>query len=373
MRIIYIAPSIIPSRSANSVHVFKMMHALKQLGYQASLIVPDISRGREKNVNNVFSYYGVKPFPFRYFPRYAIPGKLYIYSFILAIWLWFQKKHLVYSRDFYPAMFAALLGNKVLMEFHSPPLWSRGVIGWLIKRFYRSKNLKVIVVISEALKQIFIAKGFDSERIIVAHDGSDPQPESLSEYPLSGNFKVGYVGHLYKGRGVENIIYLANNNPSVDFHIAGGNEEDIMHWKTETQKLENIHFHGFIPPALTNSFRKGCDVLLAPYQKDLSIWGGGASTSAYMSPLKIFEYMAAGKPIICSDLPVLLEVLNQQNALLVQGDSMEAWHEALNKLLENDNLRVTLGSNALADFEKQYSWKQRASFIMEALKKKGIV
>ncbi len=337
---------------------------MNKLGYNASLIVPDRKKGRETGVSDVFKYYGVEPFSYQYFPWFNFKGGLYIYSMLLAIWLRTRSKDLIFSRDFYPAVFSTLFGSRVVMEFHSPPKFGKGFMSFLIKRFYKSPNLKGIIVISEALKQIFVENGFDGSRIIVAHDGSDPVNLSDDDFSMKGVVKVGYVGHLYKGRGVENIIYLAEQNPEIDFHIAGGNESDIDYWQTRCRVIGNLHFHGFISPSKTDSFRKACDILLAPYQKDLAIWGGGSSTSAFMSPLKIFEYMAAGKAIVCSNLPVLREVMNSSNSILVEPENLDAWNEALRKLINNAEFRDCLGKKAQKDFEENYSWKMRAKNIL---------
>ncbi|NEQ51945.1 MAG: glycosyltransferase family 4 protein [Leptolyngbya sp. SIO3F4] len=344
-----------------------MLNAFKENGNDVRLIVPDHTKGKEKNVDNVFDYYAVSPFRLTYFPWYVFKGSRYIYSLCVAIYLFFFKRQLIYSRDFYPALASCLLGHQVVMEFHGPPTVGKGLKGRMIERFYASSNLKAVVVISEALKKIFIEAGFDASKIIVAHDGSDPIPANVPPYELSGKIKVGYVGHLYQGRGIENIIFLAENNEDVDFHIAGGLEKDIEMWQDKTKHIKNIHFHGFISPAATNSFRAACDVLLAPYQYNLSIWGGGQDTSSYMSPLKIFEYMAAGKPIICSDMPVLREVLNEQNAVLCEPSNFEAWDDALKRILSERDYAHKLAATAQHDFLSKYSWKNRAKYLVEEI------
>ena len=59
MRIAYLAPSIIPSRSANSIHVMKMCNAFSLHGHDVILIIPDSPKNEEKNINDIFSFYGV--------------------------------------------------------------------------------------------------------------------------------------------------------------------------------------------------------------------------------------------------------------------------------------------------------------------------
>ena len=84
-----------------------------------------------------------------------------------------------------------------------------------------------------------------------------------------------------------------------------------------------------------------------------------------MSPLKVFSYMAAGKPILCSDLPVLREVIEDgRNGILVPPDDPDAWAIALQRLLGDPALREKLGSTARADFLAHHTWSQRAVRVL---------
>ena len=365
MQLIYLAPSVIPSRNANSIHVMKMLNAFKNNGLNVSLVVPFCKEKRENKIKDIFSFYGVSEFPLIYFPVPSIKGGKYLYSLLLALWLLFKKKDIIYSRDFYPAMFSAILGMPVIMEFHGLPKKASGLKGWLINRFYKSKKLKKIVVISNALRNIFIEDGFDSKKIVVAHDGSDPLPGGIIEFPLKGDFKVGYVGHLYKGRGMKIIISLAEKFADIDFHLAGGKEEDIVYWRKKTKSLKNLHLHGFIPPSKTDSFRVNCDVLLAPYEKQVIISDGRTDTSKFMSPLKIFEYMASGTPTLVSDLEIIKEVLNSETAFLCDPSKQNDWEKALSEAKKNKSLGEEKGNLAKKEFLSKYTWFQRAKNIIK--------
>ncbi len=86
------------------------------------------------------------------------------------------------------------------------------------------------------------------------------------------------------------------------------------------------------------------DVLIAPYQEKVCVHGGGGDVATWMSPLKIFEYMAAGRPIVASDLPVLREILEDgRNALLVSPGDVDAWCIALNKLRNHPDIAQSMG------------------------------
>ncbi len=108
-------------------------------------------------------------------------------------------------------------------------------------------------------------------------------------------------------------------------------------------------------------YRNSCDILLAPYQKTVFVSSKKAySTGDYMSPLKVFEYMASGKPIIASDLPVLREVLSEKNSILVSPVSVEEWVRAISLLMDNEALRNELSDASYQMLLDKYTWKKRA-------------
>jgi glycosyltransferase involved in cell wall biosynthesis len=113
--------------------------------------------------------------------------------------------------------------------------------------------------------------------------------------------------------------------------------------------------------------RLACDVLLAPYQRRV-FTHGGSDTSRWMSPLKVFEYMAAGKAIVCSDIPVLHEVLShKETAWFCPPEDIDAWCAALTELRDDANLRLNLGQAARTTFLQHYTWRSRAAAVLNGL------
>lgn len=84
-----------------------------------------------------------------------------------------------------------------------------------------------------------------------------------------------------------------------------------------------------------------------------------------MSPLKIFEYMSSAKPVLCSDLPVLSEVMEHEgNCLLLSPEDSGAWVAALNSLRSNPDYARALGKRAFDSFVNNYTWEQRAQRVL---------
>ena len=263
---------------------------------------------------------------------------------------------------------ATFLRNEVIFETHTPIYEVRNHNFFIFKRLIRSKYFKKLVVISQALKKMYLDNGYLSNpNIQVAHDGADQVLNFDVKADILGNknsLKVGYVGHLYKGRGIELIIECAKQLKDVSFHIVGGLNKDINYWKNYSKSLNisNIYFYGFIPPSKVSMYKNSFDILLAPYAKKVSVFGNSGDSSKFMSPLKIFEYMSHKKAIIASDLPVLREILSSKNSILVEPENIKDWINAI-YTLRNFKNRQQISNNAFEDFKK-YTWKNRALQIV---------
>ena len=135
---------------------------------------------------------------------------------------------------------------------------------------------------------------------------------------------------------------MARRLPWLSLHVVG-NWDRRLGLEVGSPLPPNVHAHGFLPYADAERIRMACDVLLAPYQRSV-ITHAGADTSRWMSPLKIFEYMAAGKAIVCSDIAVLHEVLaDKKTAWFCPPDDIDAWCAALTQLRDDERLRTHLG------------------------------
>jgi glycosyltransferase involved in cell wall biosynthesis len=107
--------------------------------------------------------------------------------------------------------------------------------------------------------------------------------------------------------------------------------------------------------------------LVAPYQVRVLEASGAVDTARWMSPLKIFEYMAARKAIVASDLPAIREILrNGETALLVQADHLDSWVAAVRKLMD-PRYRSRLSANAYQTFEANFTWRQRAQRVVDGI------
>ncbi|TIM43532.1 glycosyltransferase [Mesorhizobium sp.] len=218
-----------------------------------------------------------------------------VLALLAAVWL---RPHVVGTRSATVALVSAgLFGFTTVFELHDP-------IGSLSRR-QRQRLAKLIgleafrmlVVTSQRLRDDSI-RLLHAGKFLIAPNGADPVPPNGEPCSLSGTFKVGYVGHLYKGKGMEIISAIAPRCGWATFHIVGGTPGDIEYWTAKLAKCPNTVFHGYVPHAATYAYLAEMDVVLAPYFRDVEGQGGGRNIAEGMSPLKLFEYMAHGKPIV---------------------------------------------------------------------------
>lgn len=371
MKIIYLSNSIIPSQSANSIQVMKMCQAFSNNGHEVVLVAPKIKKSQiQKNAKNVFKFYGVKKnFKIKRFWYPSVKGGSIIYTLAIFFYLIKNKSfNLIYGRFLYGCYVSALLRFEVIFESHNFILKSTWLQKFVFKKLIKHKFSRKLIVISKALKNMYLKNINLSETSIqVAHDGADEILDFKTKINLLGNKKslqIGYLGHLYKGRGIEIIINCAKKLSSNMFHIVGGKTEDVEYWKnySKSLNLKNIFFYGFVNPKDTIKYLNSFDILLAPYSKKVSVSGNIGDTSKIMSPIKIFEYMSRKKPIIISDLPVIREVLNDKNSILVPTHDLKMWVNSIKKLKNMKSNKLI--NQAYADF-KNYTWSKRASLVLK--------
>jgi glycosyltransferase involved in cell wall biosynthesis len=262
-------------------------------------------------------------------------------------------------------------------------------VTWLLRRFAGARGARRLVVITTHLLAK-LEQGFPSlDRpafALVAPDGVDldryvdmPEPaaarrwlaertEEEAVHIAAHEFVVGYSGHFYPGRGAQMLLELAGRQPDVRFLLVGGEPQDVARLRSqaEAQRLNNVVITGFVTNADLPRYQAACDLLLMPYQKQVAGSSGG-DIAAVFSPLKLFEYLACGRPILSSDLPALREVLNQENAVLLPGDEPQAWVQAIQELQVHPERRAQLAARARQD-ASQYSWEKRAALILEGIK-----
>ena len=372
MKIVYLSFSYIPSQRANSVHVMKMCRAMADLGHDVTLVGKRIG-AQAGGESDDFELYGVPPsFALRKLARPALPGGELVYALAVARFILRSRQaDLFYCRYLPGAWLAARLGLPTAFEMHglAGSRWSRA----LVRGILGARGFRRLVLLSAGLEKDMAEAGLlpARERYLVAHDGADPAPRSaateISDEPRLDKAALGYVGGFYRGRGLELMAQMAVRLPQCTFHLVGGGAERLGEL-LGGEPPPNMVCHGYVAHGRVGEFFERCDILLLPMQQNVEVAGGGIDTGRWMSPLKMFEYMATGKPIICSDLPVLKEIMaHERNALLAPPTDLPAWVAAVLRLLADPPLGRRLGSAARRELEAEYTWASRARNVLQDL------
>lgn len=351
---------MLPSRTANSVHVMKMCQALGRAGHEVTLF------GAAGAGAEVFETYGVeRVFEIVRVPRMSVRflGEALFAARIAARVHRLPRPDLLYARSFASLSLVAHLNVRMIYEIHDIP--ATPIQRAMEDRLTRRANFCRLVSISDALREEYLRlfPHLDPELAVTCRDGADLPAVGVTAQELGGRagvVQVGYTGHLYRGRGVEVILQLALDLPDVDFHIVGGEPTDVVEWRSRST-AENLHFHGHVPHAQVDAYLAAFDIVLAPYQASIQVAGGRGDISRWLSPMKLFEYMAHGKAIVCSGLPVLREILDDgETALLVGPTDQAGWCSAVARLVRDRELRARLGRSARESIERRYTWDARA-------------
>jgi glycosyltransferase involved in cell wall biosynthesis len=374
---LYITDSMIPARSANSIQVMRMSQAFAQSGAAIELIVPWQPQKLLTQPGaffNIRRYYGLEtPFSIKFLPG---PGNVLLGERWRRKWfLWLapryarlRKPDIVYTRNL---KLAALLVERqiaVAVECHEYERFrERGDMSALLAVAH-SPLLCLIVVISHSLKQLYVEFGFPESKILVAHDGVDESLlQSQAAAPTTVKLEVVlptdkpvicYAGKFNEDRGIGLILEAARELPQAFFLLVGGTkgEVEIFQKKAKAECLNNIQFVGFVSPKDVAAYLQTADVLMAPYTTAIP-------TLNAASPLKVFEYMATGKPAVLSNIPTIGEVVTDgYDGILVEPDSSEALVKGLQRALSAEGAKI--GVNARQTVTR-YTWQARARLILE--------
>ncbi len=371
MKIFYFTTMRLPSQNSQSVHVMKMAQAMGKAGHDVTLFAQSIDGASAEDIFKIYDsvpYFNLNLTSYLGLPFISEANQMMrLFRQSAAL----RKPDLIYGDDISALAYAAPEKTPVIFETHSLPDTPAKKLA--LKTMLRRGNLKGIVTVCDVLKNAYLQScpELNAEDIFVAHDGADlidhlaggcNKPAVLMG--RTNSFHVGYTGSLDPGKGVAMLDRIAKIRPDYDFHILGGTDKQVERLKAEN-RLRNVYFYGHRDHAEIPSYLSQFDVCVAPYQHRALI-KTGRNTSRWISPMKIFEYMAAEKPILCSNLPVMHEILtDRESALFVAASDEEKWAEALDNVRENPAMAAQIARNAYLRLEENYTWDKRVSAIMD--------
>ena len=360
----YIAKAYIPSNSANSIHVMKISEAFSKLCEDFELILPE-PENKGLDIEKSFEYYGVEQFNIKSV-KTAKDGIKNRYLFPIKCAWKVRKADVIITRDPIVAFTCVLLHKHTVLDLH-------GDLRHLCGRAYRIMHMKLfrdspylhLVTITANLAEYYRDKyNLNRSMLTVLPDGYTNENFSNIEYKeilKEKKIEIGYCGGFMKGKGLKLIQELSSMDLSNQYNLYGGSKEKA---EKEIQEIfsENVMFGGYVANALIPEILNKQDILLLPNQ-DQQICKN-EDIGRVTSPLKMFEYMASGKVIIASDLPVLREILNENNCYFAKSDDVLSWKNVIDDIDNNRDKAIQKAHRAKQDV-KQYTWINRAKKMLE--------
>ncbi len=372
MKIALITNSRIPSLTANSIQAMKVAQALMQLGHDVRMYAP--AETEPATQESLLAHYGL-----RLVPRLELlPSikRLKRLDFILHAQRAAKKfgAELIYTWLPQSAALGAWSGYPVVLEMHADNSGRLGV--WWMRQFWKSNGHKLMTVTTSALRNALERSTnfqFKDEAVLLAPNGVElekydglPNPaEARHQLNLPEGLTVGFTGHIYPGRGADLLFELAKQMPQVNFLWVGGTPELVEFWRSKLTeaKMTNVTMTGFVKHESIPLYQAAADILLMPYSRSIEA-SSGQDIAEVINPMKMFEYMAAGRAIVSADLPSIREVLNVGCAVLVETGNFEKWKMEIESLLADEPRRLALGAQARKDVER-LTWVKREEMVME--------
>jgi len=365
----------------------QMCHALSLIpGVKVTLVSPLAGqRSHEDALINLWHFYGVdKTFRIHFVSdpfnlRNKTNGLEKIYQLggpLLALFERFRnlrEEFIVYTRvgklgivtDAFQKLSANSFFRGLFCELHSLPRDTSAL-----------RSCAGIIGISEVLKNDLVAKepGVCPDDVLVAHDGV--ASKDLSEVDgsqtramlgLRTNTKViAYTGKIIRGKGVEVLIEAFSklrDRKELALVLVGKVYGEHYQKLVKDRRLNNVIFAGYVPPCNVRSFQTAADILVVPSSRSLPY-------SRYTSPMKLFEYMAAKRPIIASSLDSIREVIHDgQNGVLFEPSNVEHLAKAISFLLNNKYVASKIAAQAQQDV-REFTWERRAESIFNFIAQK---
>lgn len=382
MKIVYIANARIPSERAHGKQIMKTCEALAAKS-NLELWLPDRPQLEQFRGIDPFTYFSVKTkFPIRKFHTLdflnyinKLPTILKVLAYLLeeASFLFFlsfniPKADFVYTRSISVSLISKFLWRKItIYEIHDLPTktFIRKIYGLFLQK------LSGVVVISHGLETDLHVLGVTKISLIPdGVDGSLYKNSSISLlYVIPTNKKlILYTGALTAAKGIFTLLDSTRFfNKNIALLIAGGNltmgDADKVKKYVLKHHLKNISFLGIVPDNLISSLQKIADILVLPNSNKT------INSSRYTSPMKLFEYLATGVPIVATATPANKEILiHLKNSYLVRSDDPQDLARGIKKILSDGLLARKISSQAKKDVNN-YTWDKRAERIIKFIAK----
>ena len=227
---------------------------------------------------------------------------------------------------------------------------------------------QISVTVADPVRESMIQYGMPPEKVIKLHNGFNKlfivrHPSAAKEWREKllvdeRQHLVVYAGALRKFKGIDLLIDVAKEMPEVQFVFAGGSssEVDAYQQQAKDKQVKNVTFLGYVQQEHLPSLLQAADVLAHPHCS--------GEAASFTSPLKLFDYMASGTPIVATEIPPLME-FKSSGAIAgwCEPDNPVKFAECLQQVLATHPRKVE-GYTDNLEFVRQFSWENRIAKIL---------
>jgi len=359
-KINYIAELNLPSTSAYSIHVMKMCNAIAKEGHEINLYIYS-----KKSNFDVFKFYNCKKF--KIFSLSFFKSNNFLTRIMLALKVFIvfalkDRSNIIISRSVISVLFLSIFAKNIILEIHHELNSFTKFLFNIAKYFYFFKKIKFIFISKNLPKNFDIKKN----KFIILDDAVDLDDFNLKQRKkkVFKNTCV-YCGSFSKGKGVENILKISNITKNIRYHLYG----DLVNSNlklNEIKKYKNVIYKGFAKYKDIPQILSRYNVLLLPYSKKVYVRSKNIEVGRYMSPMKLFDYLASKKIIIASNLKVYSHILNSKNSVLINPNRLKTWAKKIELIFYDTSKYSHLKKNSFKTAEK-YTWALRIKKILNFL------
>ena len=390
MKILYITLENLSLHKGSVVHIKEIVAGLQKLGHHVGLV--GSSQNKLEEVDN---FYNLWHSPFFLLEFFKLKKQPYLISSIFLFFYLFKilpRYDIIYARDYHTAVIAflprILFNKKLVFEMNGFASEEEGLKGnsfftkslvWAIEKMEKLSTRcsnKIVTVTPYMATYLLESYGCQPEKIEVIGNGVNIR----KFYPINDEallldskkrmkiapeeIVITFVGNLNKTQGVEDIIKVApsiiREISNVKFLIIGDGmlRGDLEEEVNRLRLSEHFIFTGMIDYQEVPTYINISDICILLKRKLKSGW----------SPIKLYEYMACGKPVVCSRVEGLEFIGSEGAGRLTESGDLNDLKEALFELLTVPEKRADMGQKGLKIAQERFSWDSRASKIEKILK-----
>jgi glycosyltransferase involved in cell wall biosynthesis len=277
----------------------------------------------------------------------------------------FRQADLVYTRNLWVAWLAVLFGQQVVFDHYRP--WPDQIppLQFWLYRLLCNRRFLINICHSDYTRRKYLDLGIPGDKLQCVRNGFEPRrlqaPVSIETAKQTigvptDQKTVVYTGRINHKKGLKLVIEAAKKLPDILFILVGSYGEGPI--ETMARGITNIRIVPFQPPETLGQYVFAADMLLIPPSlQPLAEFG------STVLPLKLFFYLASGRPILAGDTPDVREVLkHEENAFLCRPDSLDSLVAGINALSNDTQCAARLAAQALTD-SRGFTWDARAHKI----------